>query len=88
MATQLNKAVFRETYTAVRDKGKRRILVAGLIVGDVIEVRLKGCRYSVQVPILWVWERGCKLRAEQLKRERKAKRAATRNMLSQLGLGA
>lgn len=78
MTTALTKPVMRATQTTVRDRSKRRLLIAGLLPGDVFVVRLKGTRQSVEVPIESVYLMGMKKRAAQLVAERLAKRKAKR----------
>lgn len=55
MTTPLRKAIYRETETHVRDRSKRRLLIAGLEPGDVISIRLKGTRkvYAVNVETVY-----------------------------------
>lgn len=78
MATKLDKAVFRVSYTVVRDRSKRRELVVGLETGDIITFRMKGTRQSVSVPIHDVyWYAMKKLAAHKL-REKAAERRAKR----------
>lgn len=74
MTTKLTKAVFRETDTIVRDRSKRRALVVGLLVGDLIQTRLKGCRKSYTVTVDQVYHYAAKLEGERLRREKKQKK--------------
>ena len=78
MATKLNKAVYRESSVVVRDRSKRRELIIGLLAGDLVEIRMKGTRQAVQIPVEDLWYYGNKLKARQLQAERIAKRKAKR----------
>lgn len=76
MTTSLNKPVYRQTQTAVRDRSKRRLLIAGLKPGDVISVRLKGTRKAYMVSVETVYHLAARLEGERQRREKKAKRGA------------
>ena len=72
MTTQLSKDVFRETReTFIRDGGKRRAVVVGLGLGDVITLRMKGTRRAYALPIEHVFYTAVKAFA-QSERARKA----------------
>jgi hypothetical protein len=79
---KLNKPVFRVTYEAVKDRSKRRALVAGLMPGDLISVRMQGTRQVVIVPVVDVWWYANRKKAAATARERtlarRAKRAANK----------
>jgi hypothetical protein len=87
--TKLNKPVYRVTYDLVRDRGKSRALVAGLLPGDMIEVRMQGTQQRASVPIVDVWYYAMRKKAQQTLRERTAARKAKRdsNKLDQLNGG-
>ncbi len=76
MATNLTKPVYRETQTAVRDRSKRRMLIAGLEPGDVISIRPKGTQKAYSVTVEWLYYQAVKLEGERIRRERKLKRKA------------
>lgn len=78
MATKLDKAVFRVSYTVVRDRSKRRELVVGLEAGDIITFRMKGTRQSVSVPIHDVYWYAIKKQAAHNLREKAAARKVKR----------
>jgi hypothetical protein len=73
MTTKLTKPVYRQTETSVRDLSKRRLLIAGLLPGDVIQLRLKGCRKSYLLSVESAYLYAAKLEGERLRRERKMK---------------
>lgn len=83
---KLNKPVYRVTYDTVRDRSKSRALVAGLLPGDMIEVRMQGTQQRASVPIVDVWYYAMRKKAQQTLRERAAVRKARRdsNKLDQL----
>lgn len=72
--TPLKTKVQRETQTIVRDRSKRRILIASLEPGDVIGLRLKGCRKAFYLSIESAYYYAAKLEGERIRREKKAKR--------------
>lgn len=74
MTTELNKPVFRQTQTTVRDKSKRRLLIAGLLPGDVIELRPKGCRKAYHLTVEQAYHYAGRLEGERQRREKKAKK--------------
>ncbi len=74
--TPLKSPVYRETQTHVRDRSKRRLLIAGLEPGDVITVRLKGTRKAYAVSVETVYHLAARLEGERLRREKAAKRKA------------
>lgn len=74
MTTPLHKAVYRETETHVRDRSKRRLLIAGLEPGDVISIRLKGTRKVYAVNVETVYHLAARLAGEQQRREKAAAR--------------
>jgi hypothetical protein len=74
MSTRLLKPVYRETLTAVKDRSKRRLLIAGLEPGDVISVRPKGTRKAYAVTVEWLYYQAVKFEGEKIRRERKAKK--------------
>lgn len=76
MTTKLRKPVHRETSTIVRDKSKRRILIAGLLPGDVIQIRLKGCRKNFYLSVEQAYYYAAKLAGEQARREKLAAKKA------------
>ena len=73
--TKLNKRVSRETRTTVRNGSKPRMLVASLEPGDVIGLRLKGCRKTYYLAIETAFYYAGKLEGERLRREKKAKKS-------------
>ncbi len=72
--TNLNKKVARVTNTAVRNGSKPRVLVASLEPGDVIGLRLKGCRKTYYLAIDTAFYYAAKLEGERIRRERKGKK--------------
>ena len=72
MTTRLNKPVYRETATTVRDRSKRRVLIAGLEPGDVITIRPKGTRKAYSVSIEAIYHYAAKLEGERIRREKHA----------------
>lgn len=78
MTTQLTKPVHRETNTTVRDGSKRRLLIAGLLPADLIQLRLKGCRKSYTITVEQAYYYAAKLEGERLRREKIAKRKASK----------
>jgi len=77
---KLHKPIRRVTHECIRDRGKRRAIVASLIPGDVIELRMHGTSQRIAMPLVDLWWHGMKLKAEQLKRERAAARKAKREL--------
>jgi len=77
---KLNKPIYRVSYEKVKDRSKARCLVAGLLPGDVLELRMQGTRQAVTVPLVNLWWHGNKLKAAQLQRERQAARKAKRDL--------
>lgn len=73
--TNLNKKVARVTSTSVRNGSKARVLVASLEPGDVIGLRLKGCRKTYYLAIDSAFYYAAKLEGERLRREKKARKA-------------
>lgn len=73
--TPLTKPVCRETQTTVRDRSKRRILIASLEPGDVIGLRPKGCRKTFYLSVESAYFYAAKLEGERIRRERKGKKA-------------
>lgn len=78
MAIKLNKPVYRVTYENIKDRSKRRAIVAGMEPGDVFSMRMQGTRQLVTVPIVDVFWYAMRERQAA----RKAKRAS--NKLEQL----
>lgn len=76
MTTKLNKPVHRETSTTVRDRSKRRVLIAGLLPGDLIQVRLKGCRKAYALTVEQVYYYAAKLEGEAALRAKRAAKKA------------
>ena len=76
--TPLRKPVYRLTDTLVRDRSTRRLLIAGLLPGDVIEVRLKGTRQRVSVPIEHVYYLGQRLLAAERAAEKRRRRLSAK----------
>jgi len=72
--TPLKKKVERETQTTVRDRSKRRILIASLEPGDVIGLRYKGCRKTFYLSVESAYHFAARLEGERLRREKKAKK--------------
>lgn len=69
----LHRKVSRVTSTAVRNGSKPRVLVASLEPGDVIGLRLKGCRKTYYLAVDTAFYYAAKLEGERIRRERKAK---------------
>ena len=86
---KLNKPVYRVTYDTVRDRSKTRALVAGLLPGDMVEVRMQGTQQRASVPIVDVWYYAMRKKSQQTLRERATARKAKResNKLDQLNGG-
>lgn len=86
MAIKLNKPVYRVTYENIKDRSKRRAIVAGMEPGDVFSMRMQGTRQLVTVPIVDVFWYAMRKKAAQTMRERQAARKAKRasNKLEQL----
>ena len=76
--TPLTKKVERETSTAVRDRSKRRILIAGLVPGDVIRIRLKGTRQAYDLTVEQAFRYAAKLKGEAARREKAEKKTLRR----------
>lgn len=76
--TPLRKPVFRETDTAVRDKSKRRVLVVGLVPGDVIRIRPKGTHQEYDITVEQAYRYAAKLKGDALRREKAAAKKAKR----------
>jgi hypothetical protein len=72
--TPLRKPVYRETQTRVRDCSKRRLLVAGLLPGDILELRLKGTRQRFVLTVEEAYYHAARLKALKLRQERAARR--------------
>lgn len=77
--TPLTKPVHRESQTTVRDRSKRRVLIAGLLPGDVIQLRLKGCRKAFHITIEAAYYYAAKLEGERVRRERNAAKKAKKS---------
>lgn len=78
MAIKLNKPVYRVTYENIKDRSKRRAIVAGMEPGDVFSLRMQGTRQLVTVPIVDVFWYAMRKKAAQTMRERQAARKAKR----------
>lgn len=78
MATQLRKAVYRESRAVVRDRSKFRPLIAGLVPGDVVTLRMKGCRQVEAVPFDTLYYYAVRLRVTAERAARAAARKARR----------
>lgn len=74
--TPLRKPVTRLSY-AVEPRTRRQLVVT--LHGAEIELRPKGKRYSLRVPILSCWYEAARIRAKEIKEEKKAKRKATKS---------
>jgi hypothetical protein len=72
VTTKLQKPVFRlTTITTVRDGGKRREVIVGLLPGDLIEFRLKGTQRKILITVDGAFWTAAKLNAEHTKRRKK-----------------
>lgn len=74
MTTALNKSVSRETTTCIFERSKRRPLIASLSPGNVIGLRMKGTRTTLEVSIRSVWNLALSQKAAELRAARKAKK--------------
>jgi hypothetical protein len=73
--THLTKPVCRESPAWVRDRSKVRPLIVALTVSGVV-LRAKGTRKRFTVPFEQLWAIGARNAAEELRAQRKARRAA------------
>lgn len=80
--TPIRKAVFRESSATIRERGRSRAIVVGIMPGDVLELRLKGTRRRYLLGITSAFYQAVRLHAEHEKRERAARRKAKRAGLS------
>ena len=76
MATKLAKPVYRESRAMVRDRSKFRPLIAGLVPGDVLTLRMKGCRQVEMVPFDTLYHYAVRLRVAAERAARVAARKA------------
>ncbi len=77
--TPLTKPVHRLTQTMVRDRGsKSRLIVAGLLPGDVLEFRMQGTRKRFVLPIATAYYQAARLEAARVVAQRQAARRARR----------
>lgn len=74
----IRKAIYRESQATIRERGRSRAIVVGIIPGDVLELRLKGTRRRYLLGISSAFYQAVRLQAEQTKRERAAARKAKR----------
>lgn len=77
--TPLRKAVYRVSATTIRECGRARQIIVGLCPGDVLELRLKGTRRRYLLGISSAFYQAVRLKGEQDKREREARRKARRS---------
>ena len=78
MTTPLNKTVSRESRTCRFDRSKNRPLIVSLSPGDVIGLRMKGTRTTLEVSISSVWSLALSQKAAELRAARKAKKKGTK----------
>jgi hypothetical protein len=61
--------------TMVREKGKLRPVVVSPFPA-YLQLRLKGCKRTLNLDYEWLYVAACKLEAERLRAERRAKRSS------------
>lgn len=74
MTTALSKTVSRESTTAIFERSKRRPLIVSISPGNVIGLRMKGTRTTLEVSINAVWNLALAQKAAELRAARKAKK--------------
>jgi hypothetical protein len=76
--TPIRRELHRVSDVLVRECGKSRPIVVGILPGDVLEFRLKGTRRRYLLGIGHAFYHAARLHGEQVKRERAAARRARR----------
>lgn len=74
----IRKPVYRESQATIRERGRSRAILVGIMPGDVLELRLKGTRRRYILGIATAFYQAVRLQAEHEKRERAALRRARR----------
>lgn len=76
--TPIRKKVFRESSTIIRECGRARAIIVGILPGDVLGFRLKGTRRQYVLPIGAMFYQAARLHGEEEKRQKAAARKARR----------
>jgi hypothetical protein len=76
--TPIRKQIFRESSTHIRECGRSRAVIVGILPGDVLGFRLKGTRRQYVLPIGALFYQAARLYGEEMKRQKAAARKARR----------